>query len=149
MRFDPWVGKIPWRRKRQPTPVFRLENPTDRGAWRATAHGVAESWTQLSAGHQGKRGDFVWRLRVQRRRRKPAAPRGHRAVPQPLSSPGTRQTFQLPRSSGGSRARNKRRGLGVRNIPAEGVLFTDFKEMGRSSRKTVKGQTGTSGNRRV
>ena len=20
--FDPWVGKIPWRRKRQPTPVF-------------------------------------------------------------------------------------------------------------------------------
>ena len=21
-RFDPWVGKIPWRRKRQPTPVF-------------------------------------------------------------------------------------------------------------------------------
>ena len=20
-RFDPWVGKIPWRRKRQPTPV--------------------------------------------------------------------------------------------------------------------------------
>ena len=22
LRFDPWVGKIPWRRKRQPTPVF-------------------------------------------------------------------------------------------------------------------------------
>ena len=21
-RFDPWVGKIPWRRKGQPTPVF-------------------------------------------------------------------------------------------------------------------------------
>ena len=21
-RFDPWVGKIPWRRKRQPTQVF-------------------------------------------------------------------------------------------------------------------------------
>jgi len=21
-RFDPWVGKIPWRRKRLPTPVF-------------------------------------------------------------------------------------------------------------------------------
>ena len=21
-RFDPWVGKIPWRRKWQPTPVF-------------------------------------------------------------------------------------------------------------------------------
>ena len=25
-----------------------LENPTDRGAWRVTAHGVAKSWTQLS-----------------------------------------------------------------------------------------------------
>ena len=23
-RFDPWVGKIPWRRKQQPTPVFLL-----------------------------------------------------------------------------------------------------------------------------
>ena len=23
--FDPWVGKIPWRRKRQPTPVFLPE----------------------------------------------------------------------------------------------------------------------------
>ena len=22
LRFDPWVGKIPWRRRRQPTPVF-------------------------------------------------------------------------------------------------------------------------------
>jgi len=21
-RFDPWVGKIPWRRERLPTPVF-------------------------------------------------------------------------------------------------------------------------------
>ena len=42
-RFDPWVGKIPWRRARQPT----LENPMDRGAWRATAHGVAKSWTRL------------------------------------------------------------------------------------------------------
>ena len=24
LRFDPWVGKIPWRRKWQPTPVFLL-----------------------------------------------------------------------------------------------------------------------------
>jgi len=24
-RFDPWVGKIPWRRKCQPTPVFLPE----------------------------------------------------------------------------------------------------------------------------
>ena len=31
--FDPWVGKIPWRRKWQPTPVLLLENPMDGGAW--------------------------------------------------------------------------------------------------------------------
>ena len=34
--FDPWVGKIPWRRTRPPTPVSCLENPMDRGAWWAT-----------------------------------------------------------------------------------------------------------------
>ena len=41
--FNPWVGKIPWRRTWQPTPVFFLENPMDRGAWRAIVHGEAES----------------------------------------------------------------------------------------------------------
>ena len=25
--FDPWVGKIPWRREWQPTPVFLPEKP--------------------------------------------------------------------------------------------------------------------------
>ena len=33
--FDPWVRKIPWRRKWQPTPVFCLENAMDKGAWQA------------------------------------------------------------------------------------------------------------------
>ena len=28
-----------------PLQYFCLENPTDRGAWRATVHGVAKSWT--------------------------------------------------------------------------------------------------------
>ena len=85
--FDFWVGMIPWRRDRLPTPVFLsfpgssdneesacnvgdlgsitglgrfpggeygnplqyscLENPMDRGAWRATVHGVTKSQTQL------------------------------------------------------------------------------------------------------
>ena len=40
--------KIPWRRKWQPTPVLCLENPTEGGAWWATVHGVAKSWTRLS-----------------------------------------------------------------------------------------------------
>ena len=38
-RFNPWVKKIPWRRKWQPTPVFCLENPMGRGAYWATVHG--------------------------------------------------------------------------------------------------------------
>ena len=29
-RFDPWAGKIPWRRKRQPTPVFLPEESHGR-----------------------------------------------------------------------------------------------------------------------
>ena len=33
--FDPWVGKVPWRRKRLPTPVF----------WPGEFHGVVKSWT--------------------------------------------------------------------------------------------------------
>ena len=30
-RFDPWVGKIPWRRARQPTPVFLPEKFQGQG----------------------------------------------------------------------------------------------------------------------
>jgi len=41
--FDPWVGKIPWRRKWQPTPVFLPGESQDREAWWATVHGVAKS----------------------------------------------------------------------------------------------------------
>ena len=38
-QFDPWVGKVPWRRKWQPTPVFLPGKPHHRGAWWATVHG--------------------------------------------------------------------------------------------------------------
>ena len=31
-RFDPWVGKIPCRRKWHLTPISCLENPTERRA---------------------------------------------------------------------------------------------------------------------
>ena len=48
--FNPWDGSIPRRRAWQPTQVFCLENPTDRGAWRATVqtlqrggHGSSDS----------------------------------------------------------------------------------------------------------
>ena len=44
LQFDPWVGKIPWRRKWQPTPVFlHGENPMDRGTWWAAVHEISES----------------------------------------------------------------------------------------------------------
>ena len=36
----PWVGKIPWRRKREPSQYSCLENSMDRGAWRSTVHRV-------------------------------------------------------------------------------------------------------------
>ena len=52
--FDPWVGKIPWRRAWQHTPSC-LENPMDRGGWWATVHRVAESqihdWSNLACTH--------------------------------------------------------------------------------------------------
>ena len=33
--------------KEMATQYSCLENPTDRGAWRAVVHGVAKSWTRL------------------------------------------------------------------------------------------------------
>ena len=46
--FDPWVGKITWRKKWQPTPDYYLENSMDRRAWQATVNGATKSQTQLS-----------------------------------------------------------------------------------------------------
>ena len=52
-RFNPCIGKIPWRRTWQPTPVFFLGNPMDRGVWWSTAPGVA------------KESDMTWQLNKQ------------------------------------------------------------------------------------
>jgi len=41
-RFDPWVGRISWRRKWQPTAVFLPGKSLDRGVWWTTVHGVAK-----------------------------------------------------------------------------------------------------------
>ena len=45
--FNPWVGKIPWRRKRQPIPVLL---PLESHGWRSlvgyTVHRVAQSQTR-------------------------------------------------------------------------------------------------------
>ena len=47
-RFDPWVKKMPWRRKWQPTPVFLPREFRGQRTWLATLHGVTTSWTRLS-----------------------------------------------------------------------------------------------------
>ena len=39
--FDPWVGKIPWWRKWQPTPFLAWEILWTKGACQATVYGVA------------------------------------------------------------------------------------------------------------
>ena len=41
--FDCWVGKILWRRARQPAPVFFPGESMCRGAWWGTVCKVAES----------------------------------------------------------------------------------------------------------
>ena len=42
--FDPWVGKIPWRMKWQPTPVF-LPGESHGQRSLTIVQGVAKSWT--------------------------------------------------------------------------------------------------------
>ena len=46
--FDPWIGRIPWRRKRQPTPVSLPGESHGQRSLGATVHGVAKSQTRLS-----------------------------------------------------------------------------------------------------
>ena len=41
----PGLGRSPGKGNGYPLHYFCLENPMDRGAWRATVHGVAKSWT--------------------------------------------------------------------------------------------------------
>ena len=42
------LGRSPGGGNGSPVRYSCLENPMDRGAWRATVHGVTKSWTQLS-----------------------------------------------------------------------------------------------------
>ena len=43
LRFDSWVGKIPWRREWPPTSVFLQGELHGQRAWQARVHGIAES----------------------------------------------------------------------------------------------------------
>ena len=44
----PGLGRSPGEGNGNPLLYSCLENPMDGGAWWATVHGVAKSWTQLS-----------------------------------------------------------------------------------------------------
>ena len=44
----PGLGRSPGGGNGSPLQYSYLENPMDRGAWRATIRGVAKSWTQLN-----------------------------------------------------------------------------------------------------
>ena len=44
-RGFPWVGKIPWRRKRQPTPLFLPRKSHGQRSLQDTVHGLTKSWT--------------------------------------------------------------------------------------------------------
>ena len=44
----PGLGISPGEGHGNPLQYSCLENPVDRGAWQATVHGVAKSWTWLS-----------------------------------------------------------------------------------------------------
>ena len=46
--LDPWVGKIPWRRKWQRTPVSLLGKSHGQRSLMGYSHGVAKSQTRLS-----------------------------------------------------------------------------------------------------
>ena len=50
-RFSPWVGKIPGGGNGNPLQYSCLGDARDRGAWRATVHGVTKHWTWLTEFH--------------------------------------------------------------------------------------------------
>ena len=49
--FIPGLGRSPGEGNGNPLECSCLENSMDGGAWRATFHGVAKSWTQVSDFH--------------------------------------------------------------------------------------------------
>ena len=51
-RFDPWIRKIPYRSKSQPTLVLLPEkNPMDRRAWEAIVYGLQKVRHDKAAVH--------------------------------------------------------------------------------------------------
>ena len=58
--FNPWVGKIPWSRKWQPTPVFLPGKSHGERNLVGYIHGVTKSRTRLSTHTNGFSSSLVW-----------------------------------------------------------------------------------------
>ena len=58
-KFHPWVGKIPWRRKWQATPVLLLGKSMDRGAWQAAICGITRVRKQWHVGSSFLTADLI------------------------------------------------------------------------------------------
>ena len=54
----PGLGRSPGEGHGNPLQDSCLENPMDKGAWRATVHGVTQSRTRLSE-HTGSKASFM------------------------------------------------------------------------------------------
>ena len=56
-----WPGRTPGEGNGSPLHYSCLENPTDRGAWRATVHGITKSWdtTELFTVHSYLLFDYI------------------------------------------------------------------------------------------
>ena len=63
-----WVLSLGWEdpleKKQQPMLAFWLDIPMDRGAWRATVHGVPKSRTRLSTHTQIRRNPVLKQMTV-------------------------------------------------------------------------------------
>ena len=64
-RYDPWVGKIPWRKEWQPIPVFLPGNPMYRRAWRVP-RGKVKSMGSQRVGHDWVAKHFCSHSRLQK-----------------------------------------------------------------------------------
>ena len=58
----PGLGRFPWRKAWQPTPVLAWKIPIDREPWRTVVHGVAKSWNDWETKNMGP-GWIPWWLR--------------------------------------------------------------------------------------
>ena len=66
--FDPWVGKICWRRACNPLQYSCLDNPMDKGAWQAMVHRVGQNSSDLACIHTGSQTIYTpvvcWETRI-------------------------------------------------------------------------------------